>query len=140
MTNPVITIAPNALVEEALDLMLQHSISGLPVVEHGRLVGLISEFDTLMLLFESPSGFRLIEPVASFMTVDVECVREDDPIFEAGNLFRRRSVRRLPVLRGDAVVGVISRRNLVKIVREERCKLALSQWEFDVGAAGSTPS
>lgn len=145
MTAPVIAIAPNALIEEALDLMLEHSISGLPVVDDDmKLVGVISEFDALMLIHETPLEFQLIEPVSNFMQTNVECVTEDTPVLEAANTFRRRPVRRLPVLREGRVVGILSRRNLVRLVRETRCRLALVAWERDLafdddGEGGELP-
>jgi CBS domain-containing protein len=131
MNAPVISVAPNALIEEALDLMLTHSISGLPVVdENQRMVGLITEFDALMLLDERPEDFRLIEPVANFMTEEVDTIDEDEPLENAARLFWQDSIRRLPVVRDGELVGMVSRRDLVRVIRQERLQMAMQRRDF----------
>ena len=137
MTTPVVSIAANALVEDALDLMLQNRISGLIVVDDDdQLVGVISEFDALTLITESPDASRLVEPVARFMTTQVEAIDEDQPIEIAAEIFRRKGVIRLPVLRDGKVVGVLSRSDLVSSIRERRCLLALNTSEFGAHTYG----
>ena len=130
MSTPVASIAANALVEDALDLMLEKRVSGLVVVDDDdRLVGVITEFDTLMLLTQSPEEFRLVEPVARFMTTQVQAIDEDQSIEIAADIFLRQGMLRLPVLRDERVVGVLCRSDLVNSIRERRCLLALSAWE-----------
>lgn len=131
MAQPVISVAPNSLIEDALDLMLTNSISGLPVVdENKRLVGLISEFDILMLLDEDPDEFRLIEPVVNLMTAEVDTIDEEQPLQTAAKLFWEGSLRRLPVLREGELVGMVSRRDVVRVIRQERLRMALRRCEF----------
>jgi len=131
MAQPVISVAPNSLIEDALDLMLTNSISGLPVVdENKRLVGLISEFDILMLLDEDPDEFRLIEPVVNLMTAEVDTIDEEQPLQTAAKLFWEGSLRRLPVLRKGELVGMVSRRDVVRVIRQERLRMALRRCEF----------
>lgn len=132
MTSPVISVAPNALIEDALETMLRHSISGLPVIdEEERLVGIVSEFDTLLLLGESGKDFQPIAPVVHFMTAQVETASEDQTLDDVFRIFARKPVRRLPVVRDGRVVGVISRRDLMRAVRDQRAELSRSAWTID---------
>ena len=130
MTTPVVTIPPNALVEDALEIMLRHSISGLPVVdEEGKLVGILSEFDTLMLLGDSSDQYSPITPIAHLMTTEVAFIEEHYTVAQVANIFKPRGARRLPVVRDGKVVGVVSRRDLVRVIRDERKKVSLDLFD-----------
>ena len=121
----VISVLPNALVEQALDLMIKHRISGLPVIdENGILVGLISEFDALELMCDSKEDYWPVEPVAGLMTTKVESVDVNLRLSDLAQVFRNRSVRRLPVIEHGKVVGIVSRRDVIKAIRAERKRLA----------------
>jgi tRNA nucleotidyltransferase (CCA-adding enzyme) len=121
MTTTVVSVAPNSLIEEALDLMLRHGISGLPVVEtDGRLVGIISEFDALMLVGQSPEELWPVEPVAYHMTTDVKYVNHDATLAQVVNIFETTPVRRLPVVKDGRLMGIVSRRDLIRLLRQER--------------------
>jgi CBS domain-containing protein len=134
MTAPVVSIAPNALIEHALEQMLQHDVSGLPVVEDGdRLVGVISEFDTLMLLDPRQDESSPVAPVAHFMSTDVLTIDADAPVSEVASVFLRHPVRRLPVLRDGRLVGIVSRGDMVAIVRDHRRIMDSLPW-FDAVA------
>ena len=119
-TKEVISVAPNALIEHAMDVMLQHEISGLPVIDEGRLVGVVSEFDILALLLESSDEPELIIPVEQIMSADVVSVSEEAPVQSVACIFRHLGMRRLPVVRDGQVVGIVSRRDLIRVVREQR--------------------
>jgi CBS domain-containing protein len=121
MTTDVVSVAPNALIENAIDVMIEHAISGLPVIDdQGKLVGLISEYDALNLLLEPPSEVGLVAPVVSFMTRDVVTIPLDTPLDTAAHMMQAAGLRRLPVVDGDRVVGIVSRRDLMRVVREMR--------------------
>lgn len=121
MTTDVISVAPYTLIEAALATMLKYKISGLPVIDDdGRLVGVISEFDMLILLSESPEDYSPISLVADYMTTEVMAIKEDTPLDKVVEIFRSMSVRRLPVIRGEKLVGVLSRRDLVHVIHQMR--------------------
>ncbi len=120
MTEDVVSVAPNSLIEHALDDMLKHEISGRPVIEDGHLVGVISEFDALNLLLATDGDPHLIIPVAHYMSTDVVSVPEETPLETLAQVFCNLGVRRLPVVRGDRVVGIVSRRDLIRVIRERR--------------------
>jgi CBS domain-containing protein len=135
MTQPVISVGSVDSVERAIRLMLQNKISGLPVIDPlGRLQGMLTEGDFLRRTEVTTERYRprwvqfLMSPgrladeyvhthgrtVAEIMTVDAISVTEDTPLEEIVSLMEKRRVKRVPVLRGDEVVGILSRANLVR--------------------------
>ena len=134
MTSPVISIEPESPVLEAVHIMLQRHISGLPVVDkEGHLVGIMTEGDLLRRVETGTQHRRprwleyLVGPgrladeytrshgrkVNEIMTADPLTVTEDTRLDEVVRLMEKRRIKRLPVVRGDEVVGIVSRANLV---------------------------
>ena len=134
MTREVIAIDPNATVLEAARVMLQHHISGLPVIDkEGKLVGVLSEGDFLRrretkterrrsrwLEFLMGPGRMAAEyshthgsKVSEVMTTDVQSVNETASLEDVVELMERKRIKRVPVLCGDQVVGIITRSNLM---------------------------
>lgn len=110
MTTQVVSVGPATPIQEAVDLFELHRVSGLPVVDdQGRLLGLITEYD----LLQSISTLQLTGKVADFMTTQVTTVGTDVSLVELAKIFISTRVRRLPVVSGGKVVGVISRRDLI---------------------------
>lgn len=135
MTRDVITVAPQTPIHEAARLMADHGISGLPVVdEQGKLVGVLSEGDLILRQRARPrvpwwraffqEGERLAREyqkatgttVAEVMTSAVISVSPDLPIEAAALILDQRRIRRVPVLAGGRVVGIVSRGDLVKVL------------------------
>ncbi|HYW80538.1 MAG TPA: CBS domain-containing protein [Thermoguttaceae bacterium] len=111
MSADIITVDPEDTVDEVLSRMIQHGVSGLPVVDMaGQLVGIITEFDLLDLVWDPNTGKN---EAYHYMTRDVRTVDEDDELAAVAEMFRILSVRRLLVMRGEQVVGIISRRDLI---------------------------
>ena len=123
--------------------MLRHSISGLPVVDNGRLVGIISDFDALNLLITADEP-EMVVPVARYMSTEVISVPDDAPLETAAQILRKFGIRRLPVVRDGNLVGVVSRRDLMRVIRDRR-HLGIFDFEVDedwqawVHAIGQTP-
>ena len=116
MTTNVITIDPDATVDDACAMLLRHHISGLPVVDSDRrLVGIISERDLLELFSDSSCETHFI---SKYMPRKVLTVTEDDHLTDVVDLFVRQGFRRIPVVCGDKLVGVISRRDLIRFIRD----------------------
>lgn len=112
MVADVITIREDAIVQEAIDTLLKHKISGLPVVDYtDRLVGIISEYQLLEIIF-APHLAR--SRVGELMTKDVVTVEEDLPVTEIASQFVLHRIRRVPVVRDGRIVGVIARRDLLR--------------------------
>ena len=134
MTRNVISVGPDATVLQVARLMLQHRISGLPVVDaSGALVGIISEGDFLRRRETATEHRRsrwlefLMGPgklaseyahshgarVTEVMTEDVEAVGEDADLEEVVELMERRRIKRVPVMRAGRMVGILTRSNLM---------------------------
>ena len=110
MTTQVVSVRPDTRIQEAVDLFELHRVSGLPVVDsRKRLLGVITEYD----LLQSISTLQLSGKVADFMTTAVTTVGTDVSLVELARIFISTRVRRLPVLSGGKLVGVISRRDLI---------------------------
>ena len=137
MTRQVITVATGAAVLEAANIMLQNHISGLPVVdEAGKLVGIVSQGDFIRRVEIGTQRKRgrwlkfLLGPgreasdfvheqgrkVAEIMTPDPCTVTEDATLDAIVELMERNNVKRLPVTRGDRLVGIVTRTNLLSAV------------------------
>ena len=134
MTSPVISVEPNATVLQAIRIMLQRRISGLPVIDKvSRLVGIVTEGDFLRRVETGTQRRRprwlefLIGPgrladeythshghkVNEVMTPDPVTVTEDAPLDEIVRLMEKRQIKRIPVLREQQVVGIVTRANLI---------------------------
>jgi CBS domain-containing protein len=139
MTRQVITVATGAPIVEAANTMLQNHISGLPVVdETGKLVGIISQGDFIrraeigtqrkrgrwlkLLLGPGKVASDFVHErgrkVGEIMTPDPCTVTEDAPLEHVVSLMEQNNVKRLPVMRGDQLVGIVTRSNLLQAVAE----------------------
>lgn len=120
MTTHVVFIDPDEPVEHAIALMLRHGVSGLPVVNScGQLLGVVTEYDLLDIINDPQTERKM---VYHFMTRDPLTIDVGTSIFSLGRLFHGRSIRRYPVTENGELVGIISRRELIRFVREVRLK------------------
>ena len=137
MTFPVVLVEPDSPISQAIRIMLQRRISGLPVIDkQGGLVGIVTEGDFLRRAETGTQRRRprwlefLIGPgrladeytrshgrkVNEIMTPDPTAVNEDTPLEEIVKLMEKRQIKRIPVVRGEQVVGIVTRANLVHAV------------------------
>jgi len=135
MTRTILSVRPDAVIAEAIRLMLDNRISGLPVIdEGGQLVGILTEGDLLrrgetaterhrprwLEILMGPG--RLAEEyvrthgrrIAEVMTRNPVSVTPDTPLKEIVELMERHRIKRVPVLDGDAPVGILSRADLLR--------------------------
>jgi acetoin utilization protein AcuB len=126
MSHPVITISPEMPVIEALNMMKREHIRRAPVLKDGKLVGIVSDKD---LLNASPSAATTLSVwevnylvskilVKDVMAKKVITVSEDTPIEEAARTMVDSKIGGMPVVRGEAVVGMITETDLFKIFSE----------------------
>jgi len=137
MTSPVVTIGPDETARAAAEAMLRLHVSGLPVVDHeGKPLGVVSESDFRFSDAETRGRKREAwvailgggqdiaenyldaleregDKVRQIMSSPALCVDQDAPIEEVADLMTRHRVKRLLVLRLGAVVGVITRADLL---------------------------
>jgi CBS domain-containing protein len=141
----IITCSPDTSLDDALELIVQNEITGLPVVDdQNRICGIISDFDLLALdgvseeekteLFPSAgddwNSFYAVQSyveknkgtkVSDVMTVNAITVNKDTSVSAAAHLLLHKRIRRLPVLDTDgALCGIISRSNIIKAAWEAR--------------------
>jgi CBS domain-containing protein len=117
MTESVVTTEPSCSVRSAIELLIREQISGLPVVDGGRLVGIVTEFALLATAYDESIGDETVE---KHMTTDVLTVNVDEPVRKVADLFIVHRVRRVPVMDGGRIVGLISRRDVLKAVHEAK--------------------
>jgi CBS domain-containing protein len=134
MTQRVVTVEPDTALEEVVRMMLAYRISGLPVVEEGRVVGIVTEGDLLrrpetgterrrrhwLELFESGET-DAAEYVHSHgvtagevMTPRVMSVTETTPLEEIAELLESHGIKRVPVLRDGQLVGIVTRADMIR--------------------------
>jgi len=117
MTRQVICIRKDTPIFEAIKLMVQNNITGVPVVEDDMtLVGMLSEQDVLRLFHTYEDEKDRI--VNDFMTEPVVHFEEDEPLLDVCHCLRDNSMRRVPVTSNGKVVGVISRSDILKCILE----------------------
>lgn len=121
MTSHVVTVDTDDTVDYAISLMVKHRVSGLPVMDkRGRPIGVVSEYDLMEL---ACSGLPDDTTVRSYASPGLFGVSEDDSWVTAADLFRAKHVRRLPVLRDDRLVGIVSRHDLMCAIRDARLQI-----------------
>jgi CBS domain-containing protein len=115
MSRHLITLHPEMDVLEALSILVRERISGAPVLDQvGNLVGMLTERDCMHIALDagyfSEGGGR----VANFMSPDVVTVEAHTPITEIAERFATSHFRRLPVTEQGKLIGIISRRDVLK--------------------------
>ena len=107
MTPNVLSVTEDAPVRDVARMLDRHRISGVPVCDGGgHMVGLVSEFD----LIAKPEA----RTAGEAMTRDVISVMEGTSVDEVRYLLVSRRIKRVPVLRGTRLVGIVSRADLVR--------------------------
>lgn len=113
------TIAPGDSVFNALGQMAEHNIGALPVVEKGKLVGLISERDYARKVILHGHTSRELK-VREIMSVHVMCASPDDDVEHCMAIMTEKRVRHLPVLEKGKLIGLVSIGDLVKSIIGEQ--------------------
>ena len=116
MTRDVVTVSPLCTLDEAVERMLESRVSGLPVVDESQqLVGIISEFALLVLTYDKKASG---DTVAEHMTRAVTSVDVNDLLSDVADIFILNRFRRVPVTCNGKLVGIVSRRDLMRAAKE----------------------
>jgi tRNA nucleotidyltransferase (CCA-adding enzyme) len=111
MNSRVVSIRPETSLEEAVHILTEAHVGGAPVVsDDGEILGVISELSLIDVVFDR--GAREA-PVSRYMSRDVQVVHPDESLSRAAQLFALYSFRRLPVVDGNKLVGITTRRDLM---------------------------
>jgi CBS domain-containing protein len=140
MTPDPLTIGSSASVTEAAQLMSERNIGALPVVDDGVLVGLVTEGDLIMqdVKIEHPTYIQFLDSfitlpgararfenelkkavaatVEDVMNAEPTTVDADAPLSDVATLLAERDISRLPVLEGGALVGIVSKHDIVRAI------------------------
>jgi CBS domain-containing protein len=137
MTREVVTTSPEASVKDVAVLMINHRVSGVPVLDQeGRLVGIVTEGDLLRRAesgsVRRPSGWRDWfsansglaaeyakshgRRVSDVMTHEVVTLPESAGMVEIADLMETKRIKRIPVVEDDRLVGIVSRANLLQVL------------------------
>lgn len=143
MTHDPITIGPKTTIREIAEILTEHNISGLPVVgEDGSLLGIVSEGDLMRKeiapktpdvlsilgaiiyyngLKEYQQAFRKMSATTAeeIMTARVVTVQQHEDVSQVGQIMLDHAIKRVPVLAGNQLVGIISRSDIVKMLLQE---------------------
>lgn len=135
MTSPAITIHQTATLREAGDVLARRGISALPVVDDdARLVGIVSQMDLIRLGTvyraegaEAQSEGSRSQPmrVAEIMTVEVVTVSPETDVHTVAKRLSESHIRQVPVLSDTELIGVVSRRDLIKWMARSDAALTL---------------
>jgi CBS domain-containing protein len=107
------SIAPNATVFDAIQLMADKNVGALPVIENGGLVGIISERDyTRKVILKGKSSKET--PVKDIMTQELLTAHSGDSVTECMHVMTEKRVRHLPVVEEGQMIGLISIGDLVR--------------------------
>jgi CBS domain-containing protein len=127
MSRPVITVTPETGIKAAAQLLVVHDISALPVVDaKGRLIGIVSEADLIQMEARTdprsqatplpPTAGSAPKTVAEVMTRDVLVVEADSQVSQAARIMLDSGIKRVPVVEGRRVIGILSRHDLIKVI------------------------
>ncbi len=108
MSVKVVTVREETPITDAARLLVKLQISGLPVVDpQGSIQGIITERDVLL-------QHELIRCVGDIMTIDVITVEESTSLEELAQILLQHNIKRVPVLRGGRLVGIVSRTDVIR--------------------------
>jgi CBS domain-containing protein len=141
MISNVITVSPDASVQDVANILLTNRISAVPVAGgNGELIGIISEGDLIrraeagtdrrhswwleLLIGGTPLAAEYVKSharkVADVMTREVITATPDTPLREIAGLLERNGIKRVPIVKGRKIVGIVSRANLVQALVAQR--------------------
>lgn len=107
------SIAPNAMVFDAIQLMASKNVGALPVMDGGSLVGIVSERDyTRNVILKGKSSKET--PVRAIMTIELVTATPEDTVSDCMALMTEKRVRHLPILDGEELIGMLSIGDVVK--------------------------
>jgi CBS domain-containing protein len=105
MTKDVVTISSTAGVRDLAKLLTKNNISGVPVADKtGKIVGIATQADVV-----GKKG----KQVKTIMSKKIISVSEETPVEEVASLMTRHRIKRVPVMRGDKILGIVSRADIV---------------------------
>lgn len=132
MSASPVTVQPDVAVNEAAELMREHGIGSLVVVESGKPSGIVTERDIVTKVAAKDRRGSDVE-VQEIMTTPVVAIRPEDEVVEAARIMSDRKIRRLAVVKDGRLIGILTENDIVRIwphlieVTREYARLGLDQ-------------
>jgi CBS domain-containing protein len=118
MSRKVTTVHEYANVMDVIKLLVDHNVTGVPVVDDaGRLLGMVTEKDILTLLLYDPNVKG--KTATDLMTTEIVHFDEDENLMTIFESLVQRNFRRVPILSEGRLVGIVSRRDIIKFLSEK---------------------
>ena len=112
MTTNVVTTSKDMVLTDVIALLLRWQISALPVVDDdNHLIGIVSEIDLVNMTFDGNARDTTVEEV---MTTEIVSFGPEAELAELVHSFSKNHLRRVPILNGQKVVGIVSRRDILR--------------------------
>lgn len=119
MSKRIVSVAPDTPIMDAVYLLVAKDLSGVPVIDAaGKLVGILTERDCIAVALESGYFDEPGGAVADFMHSPVDTVGPSDGLMDVAVRFRDTSRRRFPVVEGGQVIGMLSRRDVLRALKK----------------------
>lgn len=119
MTRDLVTLLPDQEVNNAVNVLLKHRVSGAPVVDaNAQVVGILTEKDCLRAALEASYYRDWGKPVSAYMARDVVTIEADIDILTACQVFLDGPYRRFPVVEAGCLVGLISRTDVLRALAD----------------------
>lgn len=116
---PLYAITPHVTVTEAARYMVEKNIGALPVIEENRLVGIFTERDALARVIAKGLNPGTTK-ISSVMTKEVVVAKANEDVESCLKKMKESHCRHLPILSGEQLIGMVSIRDLVSTVGEEK--------------------
>jgi CBS domain-containing protein len=113
MTKNPLTILPESMIPKAARLMLENKITALPVMENGKLVGILTNSDLLRFILAEYPGLGKEIFVKNCMTDEVVAIEKETSLLEAHRLMGTKRIRSLPIIENGTLVGLVTRTDLM---------------------------
>ena len=114
MTTNLITVTPETSVGQAMKILTENEITGMPVVDdYMNLVGIISEKDVLELLHDIENNDHNVE---RFMTTDVAYFEQDTNLIDICDFLTKKDFRRVPITSNGRLVGILTRKDIIRYI------------------------
>ncbi|MBF0384485.1 MAG: CBS domain-containing protein [Candidatus Omnitrophica bacterium] len=122
MTKEVLTVKPETPISVAIKLLVMERVTGLPVVnDDSTIVGIVSEKDLMRILMEKESLKE--KTVRDYMTKNVQSFSPDDNMVDVCKFLLDHNFRRVPIAQDGKLVGIVSRRDIIKLIWKEKYEL-----------------
>jgi tRNA nucleotidyltransferase (CCA-adding enzyme) len=109
MSKPVVSTSPDAPIARVIHLLHRHNVSGIPVVDEGRVVGMISEADIEKRRMNRETGDHVYDVMSDNVVYGVGIT----PLSEIAYLMRQHHVNRIPIYEDGRLAGIVTRSDLI---------------------------